>query len=279
MKLLKESHADCKAVTINGETPLYMAATLGHREIVELLPPEHPSGAISTPLHAAAQHERVQLFDTPQLLSFLSAADETSNTALHVAAGDVRAGTVRALVERGADVRRRNEDNKTPLHKALSWLDRTLHRAQMMAGRRGHVGSRLRSEAAGGFFGRTQNSALPAALSGVAEKLREFQATVYVLVHAGSSLRDLGVRGRLLCNRIVHNANPHGPRQANRLGLISGSGGASVTPPALTFSAPSGAEADSSSAAAEPDAPKVPRRERRALVLPFFRRALGRRRQ
>lgn len=48
---------------IMGVTPLYIAASLGHEDIVDQLDPaEQPADAVSTPLHATAKYGRVGLF-------------------------------------------------------------------------------------------------------------------------------------------------------------------------------------------------------------------------
>lgn len=233
--MLLEHGAHPAAVNVMGVTPLYIAASLGHGDIVDQLSHEQPTDAVSTPLHGAAKYRRVTLFDRPQLRPFLLTADETGNTALHLAASAVDAASVRALVRLGADVHRRNEDDDTPLHRAVAWLECRVRDAEndnTRAKDRKDVGRRLRGAAAGHLVRRRPPGPvmeLPGVPDRVVRKLDDFRAVLLCFLSAGVDVGGLGGGGggggmghrhvRRLCLRIVRSADGFGPRQFARLAI------------------------------------------------------------
>lgn len=220
------------AVNVLGLTPLYIAASLGHEAIVDQLGPEQPPKTVSTPLHGAALHGRVALFDKPQLRPFLLDEDATGNTALHLAASAVDAAAVSALVRLGADVHRRNEDDDTPLDGAVAWLDRQLRNAEndnTLPSVRKDVVRRLRGAATGQLVVQGRRGTpidLPGVPERVCRKLEDFRAVVLCFLTAGVHVRGLGGNGllrhtgaRRLCLRIIRGADGFGPRQFAHLAI------------------------------------------------------------
>lgn len=231
--MLLDHGAHPAVVNVMGVTPLYIAAALGREDIVDQLGHEQPAGVVSTPLHGAAKYGRVGLFDKLQLRPFLLAADETGSTALHLAASAVDAASVRALVNLGADVHRRNEDNDTPLHRAVAWLECRVRDAEndnTRAKDREGVGRRLRGAAAGHLVRRRPAGTLmelPGVPDRVVCKLEDFRAVVLCFLTAGVHVGGLGGGGggmghrhvRRLCLRIIRSADGFGPRQFARLAI------------------------------------------------------------
>lgn len=212
-----------------GLTPLYIAASLGHSEIVDQLTAEQPAHAVSTPLHGAALYGRVALYAKPQLLPYMSTADETGTTPLHLAARSVDATSVRALVRLGADVHRRNEDGDTPLHMAMAWLEcRVREVKNATAADRKDNARRLRDAATGHLVRRGQtNLELPGVPEPVFRKLDDFRGVVLCFLAAGVHVGGLGGGGgglghhhaRRLCLRILRSADGFGPRSLVRLAI------------------------------------------------------------
>ncbi|MCO5595339.1 hypothetical protein L7F22_049381 [Adiantum nelumboides] len=121
---------------IQGVTPLFLAARLGHAALVEVLL-EH--GAVAdilkagtkgdTALHAAALSGDVgvmkllldALAATPHGSKAVDEKGYTERTPLHYAAGGGQAAIVNVLLQAGADAYARDKDGATPLHFAAGW--------------------------------------------------------------------------------------------------------------------------------------------------------------
>lgn len=217
-------------VNLLGLTPLHIAASLGHSEIVDQLGAEQPPAqAVGTPMHGAAQYGRVGLFAKPQLLPYLSTADETGTTPLHLAASSVDAASVRALVSLGADVHRRNEDGDAPLHMAMAWLECRVREVEnARAADRKDNARRLRGAAAGDLVRRGQTAlALPGVPEPVCRKLDDFRAVILSFLAAGVRVDRVGGGGGgvrhphawRMCLRILRSADGFGPRPLVRLAI------------------------------------------------------------
>lgn len=196
--LLLQYGAHQSVVNLLGLTPLHIAASLGHSEIVDQLGAEQPPAqAVGTPMHGAAQYGRVGLFAKPQLLPYLSTADETGTTPLHLAASSVDAASVRALVSLGADVHRRNEDGDAPLHMAMAWLECRVREVEnARAADRKDNARRLRGAAAGDLVRRGPTAlALPGVPEPVCRKLDDFRAVVLSFLAAGVRVDRVGGGG------------------------------------------------------------------------------------
>lgn len=209
-----------------GQTPLFFAASLGHEAIVDQLGAEQPTKAVSTPLHGAATYGRVALFSKPQLLPFLSVADETGSTPLHIAASSVHAPSVRALVALGGDVHLRNGDGETPWDKTVAWLERAVQDAETDCTRaavRKDVRRRMHDAAAGHVAALRQTDGeldLTGVPWRVCRKLEDFRAVALCFLTAGVRVRGGGHSGiKWLCMRIVRGADGFGPRQFARLAI------------------------------------------------------------
>jgi len=124
VKLLLEHGANPNVRDEVGWTPLHWAASKGHVDVVELLlkhgaNPNAQSKSGETPLHIAASMGRV---DVARLLlehgANPNAQDKDGYTPLHDAASEGRVDVVRFLLERGADPTVKNRGGKTPLDLA-----------------------------------------------------------------------------------------------------------------------------------------------------------------
>jgi ankyrin repeat protein len=111
-----------------GATPLWLAASLGHTDIMRLLAAKGADPAIdkdgATPLMAAIGNSEPRALDVINVLLELgvdvNAQDEAGNTALHIAATRGFTGVAQALVDNGARPDIKNHRGQTPLALALS---------------------------------------------------------------------------------------------------------------------------------------------------------------
>jgi len=113
-----DSGVDVNAQNFEGQTALFLAASLGLEQTVEFLLSNGSNVNLATleettPLMAAASmgHKRIV-----RLLiawgAHVNAQDEEGDTALHMAVREQRAGVVRILIDGGADVRLCNDDGE-----------------------------------------------------------------------------------------------------------------------------------------------------------------------
>jgi len=108
---------------------------LGYRQIINLLPPTHPTNAVSTPALEAAKRRRVDLLDNDRVRPSLHDPDRTSrDRVLHVAARRADVTTAGALLHRHIDVWSVNIADETPLASAISWYAKKLSAARDLAG-------------------------------------------------------------------------------------------------------------------------------------------------
>lgn len=216
--------ADPLAVSKLGDSPLCLAAALGHGEIVDLLNGDHPRDAVSTPLHQAARYGRVEMVGKPQVCRFLDTIDGCGETALHVAVRGADPRMVCALIDHGADVGPLNEDGQTPLRVAMNWLDHRKSEARATAtGRLRRVSGyrpdvALQLVAAGHVVRRQRGDAERAALpERLVVQMDNWRAVVLTLIAHGAQVVGLGRSHLRLCVRLVASAHGYGPRQAARL--------------------------------------------------------------
>ncbi|KAF7502109.1 hypothetical protein GJ744_007110 [Endocarpon pusillum] len=116
IQLLLENGADVEAAARNGSKPLYLAATSGNDAVVKLL------------LQFNANVESFNI--------------ETETTALYQAVDNQHIAVTRTLLERGADVDRRNPNGHTPLFSAV--IHGNLELAQLLL--KSGANKKIRSE-------------------------------------------------------------------------------------------------------------------------------------
>jgi ankyrin repeat protein len=124
IQLLLEKGANVKAVTVNGRTPLHVAAAQGHKGAVELLL-DHGADLEArdhfrwTALHVAARESK---FYTIQLLlekgADVNAVDGRGWTLLQISAYTGESDIVELLLDHGADLEVADEGGRTALHRA-----------------------------------------------------------------------------------------------------------------------------------------------------------------
>lgn len=110
-----------------GFTPLHLASSKGHIEIVEFLLNHGADTELEifngdTPLLVAARYARYGQYETLKTLlehgAKVNHKDETGRTALHDAAMYSGKEVINLLISYGADVNAGDEDHCTPLHQA-----------------------------------------------------------------------------------------------------------------------------------------------------------------
>ncbi|KAK1865528.1 hypothetical protein I4F81_008058 [Pyropia yezoensis] len=190
-------------------TPLLLASALGESEIVDLLGPEHPPEATTTPLHEAVKHGHLALVKNSALSGFLAKFDKNGLLPLHVAAGAnfdfIDEESVKALLEVGPQVDCRTTSGQTPLNLALRWLDcltRTAREASDDKTRR--VDKDIYS-AVLGYEGRYSGSAAGQGIiaAEMTKNVLRFRSVVLILMVKGAKLRHVRVKGAVLCRRIL----------------------------------------------------------------------------
>src|SRR5881628_2399973 len=125
-RLIAADPAAVNSFSIDGWTPLHLAAFFGHARIAELLLAHDADGAArsrnsngNTPLHAAlaGNHKMVAgllIGQGPDV----NAADAEGWRPLHLAAANNNLDAIKALIAQGADVPAGNGEGKTPLSLA-----------------------------------------------------------------------------------------------------------------------------------------------------------------
>jgi len=213
--------ADPTPVCCTGETPLCIAVMLGHREIIDLLPPTHPTNAVSTPALEAVKRGRVDLLDHDRVRPSLHDPDRTSrDRVLHVAARRADPTTVVALLRRRVDARSGNIDNESPLGSAVSWYVKKLSAARDLAGvMAGRPDLHLRAVAEGRRPPPPREDGLtPGAVSdAMRRQLLDWRLVIIMLLHGGAVTKGLCHSSVKLCARVVSSFPSLGPRQAVRL--------------------------------------------------------------
>jgi len=213
--------ADPTPVCCTGETPLCIAVMLGHREIIDLLPPTHPTNAVSTPALEAVKRRRVDLLDNDRVRPSLHDPDRTTrDRVLHVAARRADATTVGALLRRHVDAQSVNIADETPLGSAVSWYEKKLSAARDLAGvMAGRPDLHLRAVAEGRRPPPPRRDGLtPGAVSdAMRRQLRDWRLVIVMLLHGGAVTKGLCQSSVKLCARVVASFPSLGPRQAVRL--------------------------------------------------------------
>lgn len=130
VQALLDAHANVNARSVNGTTPLYIAARFGNTEIARLLLARganvNARGEGGTALHMAVYRSPLDLVE----LLLKSGADvrltdATGATALHVAATFDAHEAARLLLAAHASVNAVDREKNTPLHATLSFADAT----------------------------------------------------------------------------------------------------------------------------------------------------------
>ena len=131
VEFLVKKGAHLNQITSYGQSPIMAAAVNGHLEIVKYLASKHADLDIKdkndqTIIHLAAKHNRSSVIEeildletTPRDF-MVNENDQLDNTPLHLACAEGFLETVRVLVEHGAEIDNKNEDEQTPFHMAAS---------------------------------------------------------------------------------------------------------------------------------------------------------------
>lgn len=154
VKLLLVAGANPNARSVNGTTPLYVAARFGQTAIASQL---LSAGALvdgrgegGAALNAAAYRSPVELVEL--LLAKgadVRVVDDTGGTALHAAAVWNAEGAARALLAAGASVNAVDKEGNTPLHATTSFASTTSTGSVAVARLLLAAGARLTANAAG----------------------------------------------------------------------------------------------------------------------------------
>jgi len=213
--------ADPTPVCCTGETPLCIAIMLGHRDIIDLLPPTHPTNAVCTPALEAVKRWRVDLLDNDRVRPSLHDPDRTTqDRVLHVAARRADATTVGALLRRYVDARGFNIADEMPLGSAVSWYAKKLSAARDLAGVMvGRPDLHLRAVAEERQPPPPRRDGLtPGAVSdAMRRQLRDWRLGIVMLLHGGAVTKRLCQSSVKLCARVVASFPLLGPQQAVRL--------------------------------------------------------------
>eukprot|EP00168_Porphyra_purpurea_P008994 TRINITY_DN217_c0_g1_i4.p2 TRINITY_DN217_c0_g1~~TRINITY_DN217_c0_g1_i4.p2 ORF type:complete len:407 (-),score=128.62 TRINITY_DN217_c0_g1_i4:206-1426(-) len=220
------------ATILLGVTPLCMAVTLGHRAIMDLLPAEHPPDATSTPALEAVRYTRLGMLDHAKVRPFLHTADkDAGDRVLHIASRRANRRAVVALLRRGADARRPNAVDETPLAAALKWLTDLLARRRAAAALNPDTRPDipLRVVATGHVVRRRRGAEERATVSDAdRECLDDWRVVVLALLCGGADTLGMSSSAVALCARVVASVPWLGPRQAARLAATR-----RIKPPAL----------------------------------------------
>lgn len=154
VKLLLAAGANPNARSVNGTTPLYVAARFGQTAIASQL---LAAGALvdgrgegGAALNAAAYRSPVELVEL--LLAKgadVRVVDDTGGTALHAAAVWNAEGAARALLAAGASVDAVDKEGNTPLHATTSFASATSKGSVAVARLLLAAGAKLTANAAG----------------------------------------------------------------------------------------------------------------------------------
>jgi ankyrin repeat protein len=125
VKMLLEGGADVNSKNIVGETPVQVAARMGHDGIIDILLERGASinstnNSGETALHIVAQTNHVstleRLLATPEI--DVHSKDREGNTALHLAARVGNQDVMNKLLQAGIDIESTNNQGETPLFSA-----------------------------------------------------------------------------------------------------------------------------------------------------------------
>ena len=128
--LLLEHEADINSRDSQGATPLHLASLKGHLPIVRTLLEfgakinPRKLGSYSTPLHLASSSEdcaEVVEYLCKQREDLVNEIESSGRTALHLACRNGCTSVVKILVERGADLSRKDNDGVTPIQVACRY--------------------------------------------------------------------------------------------------------------------------------------------------------------
>ncbi|KAK3773373.1 hypothetical protein RRG08_023251 [Elysia crispata] len=127
LKFLVERGAAINRRDIDNYTPLLLAATYGNTEAVELLLQKGADFSVQdkhdkTAIFLAAEENKIEvlkkLLSKPRVKQLINESDCYDNSPLHIAAKQGYLEILQCLLENGADLDDKNEEEETPLHLA-----------------------------------------------------------------------------------------------------------------------------------------------------------------
>ncbi|XP_050405831.1 transient receptor potential cation channel subfamily A member 1 homolog [Patella vulgata] len=130
VKFLVDRKAKINCRDKDNYTPLLLAATYGRTECVELLLEKNADYTVvdkddKTAIYLAAEENRLQtlrtLLSDSRMKELINTGDKYSNDPLHVAAKEGFLDIVKCLLENGADLDSKNEEEQTPVHLAARY--------------------------------------------------------------------------------------------------------------------------------------------------------------
>ncbi|KAK3103049.1 hypothetical protein FSP39_016076 [Pinctada imbricata] len=130
VEFLVERRAPLEKKDKDNYTPLLMAAYTGNADVLDLLLKkgadyEAVDKNDKTAIYLAAEEDKVDaikvMLSYPQVRKLMDIGDRYDNHPLHVAAQDGYLAVVKALLDSGADLDCKNEEEQTPLHLAAKF--------------------------------------------------------------------------------------------------------------------------------------------------------------
>jgi len=140
------SHLHANSVALDGQTPLQVAARMGHVEMTRFLM-SHGARAEGrrrglgssnlTTFHLAAQYGHAKVLEvllSSSMSCYVDIKDGDNNTPLMMCSRNGHLDCVKLLIDRGANIEMSNNKGDTALHEAVRWRNNLVARHLVTAG-------------------------------------------------------------------------------------------------------------------------------------------------